>query len=71
MRELFRDNESVVADEGAASGADSLLAVGGEGDVGGAGVAAVEGPFGLAVADDEAAWCGHAGREKLVEEAEK
>ena len=59
MRELFRDNKPVIADEGAAGGPDTLLAVGGEGDVGGAGVAAVEGPFGLAVADDEAARGGH------------
>lgn len=28
MRELSRDDESVVADEGAAGGADSLFAVG-------------------------------------------
>ena len=62
--ELLRHNEPVVADEGAARGADALLAVGGERDVAAAGVAAVEGPFRLAVADDEAAWGRHVDRGK-------
>jgi len=51
--ELLGDNEPVVADEGLAGGADALLAVGGEGDVGAARVLAAEGPLRLAVADDE------------------
>jgi hypothetical protein len=61
--ELLGDNEAVVTNEGAAGGTHALLAVGGEGDVGGTGVAAVEGPLGLAMAEDEAAWVGsHGGR---------
>ena len=52
---LFRDDETVVADKSAARCSDSLLAVGCEGDVRDAGVAAVERPLRLAVADDEAA----------------
>jgi hypothetical protein len=55
MDELFGDDEAVVADQGAARGANSFLAVVGQRNVGGAGVFAGERPFGLAVADDEAA----------------
>ena len=51
----FRDDETVVADEGVAGCSDSLLTVGCQGDVRGAGVAAVERPLRLAVADNEAA----------------
>lgn len=40
-------------------GSDSLLAVGGEGDVRCACVASVERPFGLAMADDKASWGRH------------
>lgn len=53
VREVFRNDEAVGPNEGAACGADALLARGSEGDVGGAGVAAGEGPGGFAVADDE------------------
>lgn len=52
---IFRDNEPVVTHERFAGGSDAALAVLGEGDVGDAGVAAAEGPFRLAVADDEEA----------------
>ena len=57
--QLLGDNQPIVADEGAARGAHAVLAVGGQRDVGVRGVAAVEGPLRLAVADDEDArcWC--------------
>ena len=59
VSQLLGDNQPIVADEGAACGAHAVLAVGGQGDVGVRGVAAVEGPLRLAVADDEDArcWC--------------
>jgi hypothetical protein len=60
VNQLLRDDQSIVAHEGATRGPDPLLAIGCERDVGGSGVAAVEGPFGLAVADDEAARGRHA-----------
>lgn len=52
-RQVAGHDEAVVADEGAACGADALLAVGGERDVGQAGVFAVERPGGFAVPDYE------------------
>ena len=58
MREFPGDNEAIVSDEGFTGCADTALAVGSEGDVGGGRVPAVERPFGLAVADDEDAGCG-------------
>jgi hypothetical protein len=61
VREVFRNDEAVGPDEGAPGCADALLAGGGEGDVGGAGVAAGEGPGGFAVADDEDAGGCHFG----------
>lgn len=51
--EVSGHDEAVVADEGVAGCADAFLAVRGEGDVRGAGVSAIERPFGFAVADDE------------------
>lgn len=57
--ELAGDNEAIVADHGAACSNDSFLAIGREGNVGASSVAAVEGPFGFAVADDEEARRGH------------
>lgn len=57
MDEILRHDQSVVADERFARGFDSLLPVRGEWEVCCAGVSSVEGPFGFAVADDEAAWC--------------
>lgn len=51
--ELSWRNQTVRADKRPAGGADARDAVAGEGDVGGAGVAAVERPFRLAMADDE------------------
>lgn len=56
---LVRHDESIVADHGVSRGNDSFLAVGCEGDIGASCVTAVEGPFGLAVADDEEARRGH------------
>ena len=53
MRQILRRDEPVVSDEGFPRGEDSFFAVGGEGYVRGAGVAAVEGPFGFAVSDYE------------------
>jgi hypothetical protein len=55
MCELFGDDQSIVSHQGLTRGPDPLLAVRGQRDVGGAGVLAGEGPFGLAVSDDEAA----------------
>ena len=62
MGEVARDYQAIGTDEGAACCADAALAVGGEGDVGGACVAAVEGPLGFAVADDEDSGSRHGGR---------
>jgi hypothetical protein len=59
--EVLGDYEPVVADEGFACGADARFAVGGEGQLGGTGVAAVEGPFCFAVADYEDTGVGHCG----------
>ena len=59
MCEILRDNEAVGTDESFARRADALLAVGGERNVCRAGVAAVEGPFGFAVSDDEDSRCCH------------
>lgn len=59
MHQLARDDETIGANQGSSRGQDALLAVGGEGDIGDAGVAAAEGPFRLAVADDEYSRCGH------------
>ncbi len=49
------DNQAIVSNEGFPGCADSLLAVGCEGELSGAGVAAVEGPFCLAMPDYEGA----------------
>lgn len=62
MSELLGDNEPIIAHHGLACGSDSLLAVLGEGDVGDTSVAAVEGPFCLAVADDEDTRGRHCGK---------
>ncbi len=53
MSQLAGGNQAVIADEGFPRGQHALLAVGGQGNVGRAGVAAVERPLSLAVADDE------------------
>jgi hypothetical protein len=53
VREIARHDEAVGSYQGAAGCADPLLAGGGEGDVGCAGVAAGEGPGCFAVADYE------------------
>lgn len=54
MCQLPRNNKSIVANQSSTCSSNSFLPVGSQWDVGGAGVAAVEGPFGLAVSDDEA-----------------
>ena len=59
MREVSGDDEAVGTHERLARGADAFLTVGCEGELGGAGVAAVEGPFCFAVADYEDAGVGH------------
>lgn len=59
VSEVTGHDEAVVADEGFACGFYALFAVGRQWDVAGACVAAVEGPFGFAVADYEDAWVGH------------
>ena len=55
MRHPPRHNQSIPPQQRFARGADAGFAVRGEGDVGGARVAAVEGPFCFAVADYEGA----------------
>lgn len=55
MRHLPRNNQAIIAHERFARGADTFLAIGCERQFGGAGVAAVEGPFCFAVADYEGA----------------
>ena len=62
MGEVARDYQAIGTDEGAASCADAALAIGGERDVGETSVTAVEGPFGLAVTDDEYSGSGYGGR---------
>ena len=53
MSQFPGDDETVVADHGLPCGPHSPLAVGGQGNIADAGVAATEGPLGLAVADYE------------------
>ncbi len=59
MDQLSRHDQPVVADERFTRGAHSFLAVLGQWDVRRACMFAGERPFGLAVSDDETAWCGH------------
>ena len=59
VSQVLRHNEPVIAYKGSPRSTDAGFAVGGEGELGGAGVAAVEGPFGLTVADYEDARGGH------------
>ncbi len=59
MSQLFWHNESVVAHKSFPRSADAGFAVGGEGKLGVAGVAAIEGPFCLAVAHNKDARGGH------------
>jgi hypothetical protein len=66
VRELLGYDESVVANESAAGCSNSFLPVLRKRNVRRASVAAVEGPFGFAVADYEAAGCCHGGREQAV-----
>lgn len=56
---LLGSNKSVMANKSLSRSLDTLLTVGGEWNVGTAGMPTVEGPFRLAVADDEDAGCGH------------
>ena len=53
MNQLLGNNEAVVANHGPSRGPHSLLAIGGQRDIGDSRMASVERPFGLAVADDE------------------
>lgn len=53
MRQLPRHDQPVVPDEGLPRRQDALLAVGRQRELRRAGMSAVQGPFGLAVADDE------------------
>lgn len=55
MHQFPRSNQTIVPDEGLPRGFDSFLSVRCQREVGGAGVSTVQGPFGFAVADDEAA----------------
>jgi hypothetical protein len=59
--------EAIGTDEGAACCADAALTIGCERDVGYAGVTAIEGPFGLAMADDEDSGSCHGRRRDGVE----
>lgn len=54
MRQLLRDNQPVITHETLTSCCDTFLAVGCEREVTDTRVSAIEGPFGFAVADDEA-----------------
>lgn len=53
MSQLAGDNQAVVTHQRLSRGQHPLLAVGCEGNIGRSCMAAVERPFGLAVADDE------------------
>jgi hypothetical protein len=57
VSQFGRHDQSVVTDESLACRADSLFAIGGQWDVGRAGVLAGQRPFGLTVADNEDAGC--------------
>lgn len=59
MCKLLGHDQAIVSHQGSTRGPDPLLAVGGQWDVGGAGMSAGEGPLGLAVSDDEAAGSRH------------
>jgi len=59
VSQLLGNNEPVIAYKSFPCSADAGFTIGGEGKLGGAGVAAVERPFGLAVADYEDARGGH------------
>lgn len=61
MRDSFGHNEAVTPNQSAAGGAHTLLAVGGERDIGAAGVPAVQRPLRLAVADDKGTGSRHGG----------
>ena len=51
--EVGGDDQAVISHESLSGCANPLLAIGGEWEVCAAGVTAVEGPFGFAMADDE------------------
>jgi hypothetical protein len=53
MSQVPRHDQSIITDQCPTRGSDPLLAVVCEGQFRGAGMTAVEGPFRLAVADDE------------------
>lgn len=55
MRQLLRHNQPVITHKTLACCRDTFLAVGCEREVADTRVSAIEGPFGFAVADDEAA----------------
>jgi len=59
MRQLLGDNKPVIAHKSSPRSADAGFPFGGEGKLSGAGVTAIEGPLGLAVADYEDARGGH------------
>ena len=59
MCQHLGNNQAIAADHSAACGPDALFAIRRQGDVARARVAAVKGPFRLAVTDDEEAWCRH------------
>lgn len=59
MSQLPRHNKPIISHQRLPCSEDAFLAVGGEKELGGAGVAAIEGPFCFAVADDEDSRGGH------------
>lgn len=61
MGKFARGNEAIVPNEGSPGGADPLLAIGSQSDIGAASVASVERPFSLAMADEEDTRCRHRG----------
>lgn len=63
MSEVRGNYQAIRSDQSFSSRADSFLAIRCEGNVARASMAAIEGPFGLAVTDDEDARCCHGGGE--------
>ena len=59
MNQLPRYYKSVISYESSARGSNPLLAVGSEGQLGDTGVAAIDGPFGLAMTYNKDPWSCH------------
>lgn len=64
MSQFLRDNQAITAHKRPSGRLDTFLSVRSQAEIGDARVAAIKGPFSLAVADNEAARC-HVGIETL------